>query len=1036
MIQQTKIKLDELLLPDIPPETVDISLSDIESNIETIRDSMLTIRRSRNIESVAQSLDEARTLLSVVESSFKTLRLANPDRSPVKVNNKHLFTDPNKGRHTATLIAYCISLTARVFSGASQRATSFLLKALQLFGLSIALLSGGPNLQQQKTLHDIPDSVTTLENQLNLGITSLPYAVCPTCCCLYKPSYTLGSANPDYPSVCTRRPMPSSEPCGAEILQQGKPIKTFHYYSFLEWFGKFVALPEIEELGDRFCEAVEKSPIAPEDKSSFQDGSFIWELPAPNGSSFLMARGDEGRWLFKLHADFFNTKGMRIRGRSSSTGVMSLTCLNLPLKMANDPAYIYVPGLIQGPHEPPIKEAGHSHFLDPLVDELEIAYTRGVKPYATYRTHLTGHPYQRTFRIAVALAVMDFKAARPFGGFLDVTSHMFCFTCQCWHKTQLGNTDIEQWKPASDEFLRQGSNLWRNAEKTGDKSSIVGFYGTRYTALWRLPYWTPTRQLVVDPMHTFFLILQQRYFRNALELENPADSSKKPAQCFTAFRHPFIPPPHPSTVTPLGNEPSGMTYHSAYAVGSIHRVLSQPTTNDRTGRRTLTRTLLSFTKDALTYVCIDLNLLPNVNPIQQAHLVAQLVEWRMQMPLDEMESVPIDSVALLARLQEVVRNAITPAWMSKPPVDVGLPSAGTLKADIWRTLFFKEMEDVLKTSMFLSCASIMMTKNKLTVDRRETFRTCLKQHVLGLKQNFPAFLLPSHHLAFHVFDSMEAFGPVRYTWGFPHELLIGKLQRIPTNHTIGERERTILHSFHKGASFRQWLLRPDCPPLLQFCRDLLDKAYNYNSRAAVSIEHSQDASGEADADRYTMDMETLDDNGPGNDAIYEPLADIIPSEVFRLAASTTGIECFTRVSAPYGFYAIASSVAVGNSFVCFRPVGDRTGDWIPGQIHHIFKKDGKFVMAIRRSKVLPREINEDPFSSFWDYGFEAKMVSALFSEKLEVVEMSRIVAHTARLQINHKAAVVLNLCRVRYLYVLTSAAMNDAKTCILLSQQE
>ncbi|KAJ3738186.1 hypothetical protein EV360DRAFT_58367, partial [Lentinula raphanica] len=277
---------------------------------------------------------------------------------------------------------------------------------------------------------------------------------------------------------------------------------------------------------------------------------------------------------------------------------------------------------------------------------------------------------------------MDLKAARPWCGFLDVTSHLFCFVCCCWHKAHLCRTDFENWKPVDDEYLRKGAELWRNVKTIDERRSIEALYGTRYSEFWRLPYWKPSAMVAIEPMHTFFLILEQRFFRDAL-----------------------------------------------------------------------------------------------------AH---------------------IDSVQVLERIQAVVRQVIMPVWSSKPPPDIGLPKAGTLKADHWRTLFTihlplallslwreesplaaedaAQMTSVLDTGMTLSCASIIMIKNTLTAQRRELFRNLLRRHVLGLQQNFPGFMLPTHHLAFHLYDFMELFSVVREFWNFAFEGFIGKIQRTPTNH--------------------------------------------------------------------------------------------------------------------------------------------------------------------------------------------------------------------------------------------------------------
>ncbi|KAJ3766541.1 hypothetical protein FB446DRAFT_653639 [Lentinula raphanica] len=283
---------------------------------------------------------------------------------------------------------------------------------------------------------------------------------------------------------------------------------------------------------------------------------------------------------------------------------------------------------------------------------------------------------------------MDFKAARPFGGFLDVTSHHTCFLCKCWHRAHLGRTDYESWTVADAGFLKTGAEAWLKADTSKDREVIENFYGTRYSELWRLPYWDPTKQLLVDPMHTIFLILMQR---------------------------------------------------------------------NRTGSQSLSR--------------------------------------RPQPP------------SVLRMVQKSVTETTVPSWIARPPSDVGHQKAGVLKADHWRVLFgihlplslvtlwgegspfvtedAAKMASVLETSMHLSCASILMSRNSLSPETRDLFRSSLRGHILGLKENFPGFMLPSHHLAFHIFDFMETFSTVRNWWGFPFENLIGRLQRITTNHKTG-----------------------------------------------------------------------------------------------------------------------------------------------------------------------------------------------------------------------------------------------------------
>ncbi|KAJ3816257.1 hypothetical protein F5880DRAFT_1494485, partial [Lentinula raphanica] len=78
-----------------------------------------------------------------------------------------------------------------------------------------------------------------------------------------------------------------------------------------------------------------------------------------------------------------------------------------------------------------------------------------------------------------------------------------------------------------------------------------------------------------------------------------------------------------------------------------------------------------------------------------------------------------------------------------------------------------------------------MVKRKLTLQDRRDFRTYLQHHINGLKNDFPGFIQPSHHLAFHIFEGMDLFSTVYNTWCFPGERLILRLRGIPVNHKIG-----------------------------------------------------------------------------------------------------------------------------------------------------------------------------------------------------------------------------------------------------------
>ncbi|THV01483.1 hypothetical protein K435DRAFT_655161, partial [Dendrothele bispora CBS 962.96] len=949
-----------------------------------------------------------------------------------------------------TLIAYCIALIGRVFEGGSERGASILLKLIKVFGRALTMLnSGGETIEQGNAIDDIPDSITTLEGRLNLGISSVPYAVCPSCSCTYEPTYSLGSSEPVYQRQCSNKT--SFGLCTGQLLDDSdQPLKCFHYYPFLAWFGKFLSLPGVEEYGDKFCEHITSHPETPSVQRNAQDGDFVRNFRANDDGLFVMDRGEEGRWFFKLYSDSFNVEGNRIRGPTTSTGVLALLCLNLPLSMSNDPAYTYLAGLIQGPNEPEPKEAAPSYYLQPLLRDLDLAYTRGVTPYRSARD---ATPYRRVHRVALSNAVMDLKAARPNAGLLDASSHHFCFICKCWHTAHLDRIDFQNWDPVDDQHLKKGATLWLEAQTRGERNVIEDIYGTRHSALWMLKYWRPSKQLVPDPMHTLILRVLQNFFRQPLGLENP--DKKKPTttttkpDTFRAFYYDFSPPPHLSKTASTGqkpqNDPSEQISNDKIAfrqLSAIHVLLSGAAPKSKAEKKRYHDKLMNNKWNTLLYVCNDLMVFPRndlrqksrilVKEVQKKQMANVLMKWRRNKPFTSLKWARVDSSEVLRRVHLVISDLITPAWVAKPPSNVGLPKAGTLKADHWRTLFSIHlplallslwgqnspiraenatmMLPVLKTTLFLSCALLMMTKDTLTPERRELFRNLYHQHVIGLRENFPGFFKPTHHLAFHIYDFMEPFSTVRNWWAFVFERFIGMLQRLPTNHTIGQLEKTILHGFNRGASFRQWLLHPDCPPLLAYCLKLLDKTYLYVRRGYSSAQHEDE---DEENDNLTAEnVLKLHENQKG----LEKLGWILPSPPPQELISACGIQrperlrCFSRTTAPRGFYTIPSAKAIGNSHVCFR---DGTS-WSPGQLLHIFDySDGDMHVAIKRCVPLNSSLADDSFSSFWDSGFEAKTVSSLFQDKLEIMRKDAIIGHVARWELAKGIAVVLNLSRVR-----------------------
>jgi len=165
---------------------------------------------------------------------------------------------------------------------------------------------------------------------------------------------------------------------------------------------------------------------------------------------------------------------------------------------------------------------------------------------------------------------------------------------------------------------------------------------------------------------------------------------------------------------------------------------------------------------------------------------------------------------VITHIQDVIATTETPSWINSVPGNYGEASAGSLKADEWRTLgtiylpialislwgakpksSTDSREEILARqllthTMHLVCAVILAMKNTTNKGRMVAYRDNIVAYIKALGDLFPGVdPRTNHHVAIHIYDFLNLFGPVKSWWCFPFERLIGFLQRIPHNHIIG-----------------------------------------------------------------------------------------------------------------------------------------------------------------------------------------------------------------------------------------------------------
>jgi hypothetical protein len=164
-------------------------------------------------------------------------------------------------------------------------------------------------------------------------------------------------------------------------------------------------------------------------------------------------------------------------------------------------------------------------------------------------------------------------------------------------------------------------------------------------------------------------------------------------------------------------------------------------------------------------------------------------------------------INVLSAIRRVIANIKKPTWVGGLPKNFGSKAAGTPKADEWRVLFTvylpialimlwgkhsvrtpeeDRLRRVLRHTMYLVTAIRIACRRTMTSDLADAYLNNYTQYIKELADLFPGVgAVPNMHVAFHVYDFLLLFGPVRSWWTFPFERLVGLFQKLISNHHFG-----------------------------------------------------------------------------------------------------------------------------------------------------------------------------------------------------------------------------------------------------------
>lgn len=87
--------------------------------------------------------------------------------------------------------------------------------------------------------------------------------------------------------------------------------------------------------------------------------------------------------------------------------------------------------------------------------------------------------------------------------------------------------------------------------------------------------------------------------------------------------------------------------------------------------------------------------------------------------------------------------------------------------------------------MHLVIAVLAGTTKTMSLQQAQLYDHHMYQYLVSLRDLFDVDLVPNHHMALHLRECMELFGPVHAWWAFPFERYNGIIGKLNKNNKPG-----------------------------------------------------------------------------------------------------------------------------------------------------------------------------------------------------------------------------------------------------------
>jgi hypothetical protein len=128
-----------------------------------------------------------------------------------------------------------------------------------------------------------------------------------------------------------------------------------------------------------------------------------------------------------------------------------------------------------------------------------------------------GYKHGRLVCCAIVCVACDLPAARKTSSFGPSSHSNFCAVCHCTRQSHgYGDINCHLWRRHTKEDCLNSAKTLKGAKTKSEQDAAFASSGVKWSELLLLPYFDPTRFVVIDAMHNLFLGFINEHFQNIL----------------------------------------------------------------------------------------------------------------------------------------------------------------------------------------------------------------------------------------------------------------------------------------------------------------------------------------------------------------------------------------------------------------------------------------------------------------------------------------------------------------------------------------